>query len=88
MRLKDDFILHNTGDDFVIIATGEAAKNFNGMIKLNNMGGEIVTLLKNEITEEKVVKAIVDKYEVDYDTAKEDITNLLSSLRKVGIIVE
>lgn len=88
MRLKDDFILHNTGDDFVIIATGEAAKNFNGMIKLNNMGGEIVTLLKNEITEEEVVKAIVDKYEVDYDTAKEDITNLLSSLRKVGIIVE
>ena len=88
MRLKDDFILHNTGDDFVIIATGEAAKNFNGMIKLNNMGGEIVTLLKNEITEEKVVKAIVDKYEVDYDTAKEDITNLLNSLRKVGIIVE
>ena len=88
MRLKDDFILHNTGDDFVIIATGEVAKNFNGMIKLNNMGGEIVTLLKNEITEEEVVKAIVDKYEVDYDTAKEDITNLLSSLRKVGIIVE
>lgn len=88
MRLKDDFILHNTGDDFVIIATGEAAKNFNGMIKLNNMGGEIVTLLKNEITEEKVVKAIVDKYEVDYDTAKEDITNLLNSLRKVGIIIE
>lgn len=88
MRLKDDFILHNTGDDFVIIATGEAAKNFNGMIKLNNMGGEIVTLLKNEITEEEVVKAIVDKYEVDYDTAKEDITNLLNSLRKVGIIVE
>ena len=88
MRLKDDFILHNTGDDFVIIATGEAAKNFNGMIKLNNMGGEIVTLLKNEITEEEVVKAIVDKYEVDYNTAKEDITNLLSSLRKVGIIVE
>lgn len=88
MRLKDDFILHNTGDDFVIIATGEAAKNFNGMIKLNNMGGEIVTLLKNEITEEEVVKAIVDKYEVDYDTAKEDITNLLNSLRKVGIIIE
>ena len=34
MRLKDDFILHNTGDDFVIIATGEATKNFNGIIKL------------------------------------------------------
>ena len=26
MRLKDDFILHNTGEDFVIIATGEATK--------------------------------------------------------------
>ena len=32
MRLKDDFILHNTGEDFVIIATGEATKNFSDIL--------------------------------------------------------
>ena len=88
MRLKDDFILHNTGEDFVIIATGEATKNFNGIIKLNNMGGEIVSFLSNDISEEKIVKAIVEKYEVDYDTAKEDIKNILDSLRKAGVILD
>ena len=55
MRLKDDFILHNTGEDFVIIATGEATKNFNGIIKLNNMGGEIVGLLTTDISEEDII---------------------------------
>ena len=88
MRLKDDFILHNTGEDFVIIATGEATKNFNGIIKLNNMGGEIVSFLSNNISEEEIVKAIVEKYEVDYDTAKEDIKNILDSLRKAGVILD
>lgn len=88
MRLKDDFILHNTGEDFVIIATGEATKNFNGIIKLNNMGGEIVSFLSNDISEEDIIKAIVEKYEVDYDTAKEDIKNILDSLRKAGVILD
>ena len=88
MRLKDDFILHNTGEDFVIIATGEATKNFNGIIKLNNMGGEIVSFLSNDISEEKIVKVIVEKYEVDYDTAKEDIKNILDSLKKAGVILD
>ena len=88
MRLKDDFILHNTGEDFVIIATGEATKNFNGIIKLNNMGGEIVSFLSNDISEEDIVKAIVEKYEVDYDTAKEDIKNILDSLKKAGVILD
>lgn len=88
MRLKDDFILHNTGEDFVIIATGEATKNFNGIIKLNNMGGEIVGLLTTDISEDEIIKAIVEKYEVDYDTAKEDIKNILDSLRKAGVILD
>ena len=88
MRLKDDFISHNTGEDFVIIATGEATKNFNGIIKLNNMGGEIVSFLSNDISEEDIIKAIVEKYEVEYDTAKEDIRNLLDSLRKAGVILD
>lgn len=88
MRLKDDFILHNTGEDFVIIATGEATKNFNGIIKLNNMGGEIVGLLTTDISEEEIIKAIVEKYEVEYETAKEDIRNLLDSLRKAGVILD
>jgi hypothetical protein len=88
MRLKDDFILHNTGEDFVIIATGEATKNFNGIIKLNNMGGEIVGLLTTDISEEEIIKAIVEKYEVEYEIAREDILNLLDSLRKAGVILD
>lgn len=88
MRLKDDFILHNTGEEFIIIATGEATKNFNGIIKLNNMGGEIVGLLTTDISEEEIIKAIVEKYEVEYETAREDILNLLDSLRKAGVILD
>ena len=58
------------------------------LLNLNNMGGEIVRILTTDISEEDIIKAIVDKYEVDYDTAKEDITNLLDTLRKAGVILD
>ena len=47
-----------------------------------------MSFLSNDISEEEIVKAIVEKYEVDYDTAKEDIKNILDSLRKAGVILD
>lgn len=35
MRVKDGFILRKVGRQFVVAATGEASKNFNGMLRLN-----------------------------------------------------
>ena len=35
MKVKNGFILRKVGKQFVVAATGEASKNFNGMIRLN-----------------------------------------------------
>lgn len=55
---------------------------------LNNMGGEVVGLLTTDMSEEEIIKAIVEKYEVEYKIAREDILNLLDSLRKAGVILD
>ena len=38
MKIKNGFILRNVSDAYVVVAVGEAAKDFNGMITLNETG--------------------------------------------------
>ena len=38
MKIKNGFILRNFSDAYVVVAVGEAAKDFNGMITLNETG--------------------------------------------------
>ena len=35
MKVKDGFILRKVGRQYVVAATGEASRNFNGMMRLN-----------------------------------------------------
>ena len=38
MKIRDGFILRKVSEAYVVIATGEAAASFNGMITLNVLG--------------------------------------------------
>ena len=70
------------------IATGEASKSFNGLIKNNPTAAYIFELLKTEQTEESIVKAMMDKYEVDEATVKADVNELLNLLKSKNLIEE
>ena len=46
MKIKEGFIKRQVGERVVVVPIGEAAKNFHGMINLNETGGELWDLLK------------------------------------------
>ena len=46
MRLKEGFILHEVGEEHMAVATGEAAKAFNGIIRNNETAAYIFELLQ------------------------------------------
>ena len=54
MKIKNGFILRKVGRQYVVAATGEASKNFNGMIRLDESGAFAFELLRNEITEQEM----------------------------------
>ena len=38
LKVKKGFLLRRLGDEFMVVAIGEASKSFNGMIRLNDIG--------------------------------------------------
>ena len=75
-------------NQFVAVATGEAAKSFNGLIKYNKTGAYLLELLRKDQTEDSLVEALQEKYEVSEETARKDVQAFIENLRGVGLINE
>ncbi len=87
MKLKNGIVTNSIDGESFAIATGEASKSFNGLIK-NIYAPYIFELLKTEQTEESIVKAMMDKYEVDEAAVKADVNELLNLLKSKNLIEE
>ena len=87
MRIKDGFVLREVAGQIMVIATGEASKDFHGMIKLNGTGKEIWLGLQEGLTEEEIVQRIKDTYEVEEDKAAVDTRAFLSQMEEMGFLV-
>ena len=88
MIRNSDFIKRKIGTQYVIVATGAATKQFNGMISVNGTGSFIWDLLDKSMTLDGVVDAIVTEYEIDRATARADATAFIDKLAGVGAIVK
>lgn len=86
MKLKDGIVTNSIDGESFAIATGKAAKNFNGLIKNNPTAAFIFELLKTEQTEDSIVNAMLDKYEVDEETVRKDVRTLLELLKSKNLI--
>lgn len=86
MKLKDGIVTNSIDGESFAIATGKAAKDFNGLIKNNPTAAFIFELLKTEQTEDSIVNAMLDKYEVDEETVRKDVRALLELLKSKNLI--
>ena len=87
MKVKNGFILRKVGKQFVVAATGEASKSFNGMIRLNDEAAYAFELLQKGITEEDLVAALLEKYPADEAETKADVANFLAKLKEADALV-
>lgn len=87
MRIKNGFVLREVAGQIMVIATGEASKDFHGMIKLNSTGKEIWLALQEGLAEEDIVKRIQDKYDVDAEKASQDVRGFIKQMEEMGFLV-
>ena len=88
MKLNKDLMLGNIdGRDFAV-ATGKLAGKFNGIINNNPSANFIFNLLKTEQTEDSIVAAMLEKYEVEEAVVRADVRELLELLRGEGLLEE
>ena len=86
MKLKSGIIINEINGDYVAVAAGEAGKAFNGMIKMNGTAAFIAKTLQNETDEDGVVAALLAEYEVDEETARQNVRAVIEKFRSAGLI--
>lgn len=75
MKLKYDFTIMDMGDEFAAVPVGEDAAKFNGMIKMDAVSAEILSLLKKETDKPSVHRYLKEKYP---DSTDDEIDGILS----------
>ena len=88
MKRKPGFIVRKISGQNVAVAIGEASKSFHGMIKLNDSGLIIWNALAKDVSEDDIVKAILEEYDVSSDQAAEDVHKFIEVLKDAGIVIE
>lgn len=87
MNLNKDFILRNIAGESILVATGSATQDFNGMITLNEVATFILENIDECETEEVVVEKVLEEFEIDEETAKNDVREFLDQAIKFGIVI-
>ncbi len=87
MKIKDGFVLRNICDEFIVVAVGRQTLDFKGLIKLNESGAFLWEQLKNDVTEDELLKALTAEYAVEEAVAREDVAAFLKSLKEADLLV-
>lgn len=85
MRIKNGFITHETAAGQVMVSAGS---DFSGLVRSNRTAAFVIDLLKNDVTEEDIVSAMLEKYNAPREVIEKDVKALLSKLRGIGAIDE
>ncbi|WP_455537623.1 PqqD family protein [Terrisporobacter sp.] len=86
MKLKKEFVTREIVGETILVPVGEGISNFNGIITINELGKFIWQNLESSENENILLEKILNEYEVDEKTAKNDLEEFLGKLRKADII--
>lgn len=87
MRIKNGFVLREVAGQIMVIATGEASKDFHGMIKLNSTGKVIWLGLQEGLEERAIAERLQEQFDVDSEKALEDTRVFLKQMEEMGFLV-
>ena len=85
MKLKSDFITHTSGAEQLMISAGGS---FGGMIRSNTTAAAIIDLVKNEISRDGIVDAMLAKYDAPREIIERDVDRVIATLREIGALDE
>ena len=66
----------------------DTSSSFAGLIRNNKTAAFIVECLKDDTTQEKIVEAMVAKYDAPKDVLAKDVSDVIEKLRIVGALDE
>jgi hypothetical protein len=86
MQLKQGFVLRNVADEYMVMPTNENIDKFNGTVVLSETAAFIFEQLKQPISREDLLTAMLAEFDVDEATAARDLDALLAQFRELGLL--
>ena len=88
MKINDGFALREIVGEQVIMPAGENITKFDGAVVLNDVSAFIYNTIEANpgIEADALAEIITEEYEVDLETAKKDLVEVLEELKGYGII--
>ena len=72
MRIKQGFVMRDVAGQAVVIAAGDASRDFHGMVKLNQTAA--------------IAERLIAEYDVETGRALADVEALLARMREQGFV--
>ncbi len=85
MKIKKGFAKRNIAGSEIVVPIGKKAKEFNGMITLNDSGSFLWDCFTRGAEIDEAVKALTDEYDVDEPTARKDVEAFAKMLKDNGL---
>lgn len=86
MQIKENFILRNIGDEHMVMPTGENIAKFGGAVVLSDTAAFIFEQLKQPISREDLLTLLLSEFDVDAETAAQDLDELLTKFKEMGFL--
>lgn len=86
MKIKEGFKLCKVRDSHIVVATGDAVMDLNGLVSLNDTGVFIWERLEKENDVDSIVAQMAKEFEIDLATAQADTNEFIEKLKGAGFI--
>lgn len=87
MRIKNNYVIQNIDNEFIVVPVGVETDIVHGVIKLNSSGGFIWNLLSDkDMTKSELEKSLMIEYDIDSQRAAKDVEAFINQLQSIGCI--
>ena len=86
MKIRKELVKREIAGDTVLVPVGKSILEDNGLYALNPIASFIWDILEEAENEEDIVKAILDKYDIDEATASSDTHEFINKLKELKIL--
>ncbi len=86
MKIKEGFLLRTVAGSNIVVPIGEGSIDFSGVITLNEVGAFLWKILEQPADKAALLEKLTAEYDVDANTASQDIDAFLAKLREANLL--
>lgn len=86
MKIVKEFIMREIVGEYMLVPTGATTQEFNGLITLSETAKFIWENLESVESLDEMIQKILEEYEIDEETARNDAVEFISQLLGSGFV--